>query len=164
MGQDKPQRTEDGRYLLIDGRRWLATDPSVPEALRAELVAVLMAGRRLVRRDGDAARPIVHDAKVALGERGEAWWEPTDTGRRIRCAAVIQTLLRNRPEGTMCPSEAARVIGADHWRALMPLVREVAVAMRDHGTVQITQRGCVVDQPAPGPIRLRAAPGLEPRL
>ena len=78
-----PERTPDGRYLIIDGRRWRATDPSIPEERRKELVAELMSARRAVgaaKRAGDeeaerAARDRVHAAKVALGERGEPWWE-----------------------------------------------------------------------------------------
>ena len=72
--------TDSGRYVIIDGRRWRATDPSIPEQLRAELVAELMSARRLVRVNPGAARPRVNDAKIALGERGEPWWEPTPRG------------------------------------------------------------------------------------
>ena len=89
--EEGPETTPDGRWLIIDGRRWRATDPSIPEALRAELVKELMRGRRLVRTRGDAARPFVHDAKVALGERGEPWWEPTsDAALRERLAATVR--------------------------------------------------------------------------
>ena len=76
--------TPDGRYLIVSGRRWRATDPAIPEPLRQELVNELMAARRLVRSDPDTARPRVQDAKVALGERGEPWWEPTHWGLRVR--------------------------------------------------------------------------------
>jgi hypothetical protein len=31
------ERTEDGRYVVIRGRRWRATDPSVPEDVAAVL-------------------------------------------------------------------------------------------------------------------------------
>lgn len=78
-----PERTPDGRYMIIDGRRWRATDPSIPEERRQELVNELMSARRAVgaaKRAGDAeaeraARDRVHAAKVALGERGSTWWE-----------------------------------------------------------------------------------------
>jgi hypothetical protein len=78
-----PERTPDGRYIVVNGRRWRASDPGLPEERRAELVAELMAGRRAVKaavRAGDAvaeraARDRVHAAKVALGERGAPWWE-----------------------------------------------------------------------------------------
>ncbi len=79
-----PERTPDGRYVVIDGRRWRASDPRLPEERRQELVDELMGARRAVgaaKRAGDAdaeaaARARVHAAKVALGERGTPWWEP----------------------------------------------------------------------------------------
>jgi hypothetical protein len=84
-----PERTADGRFLVIDGRRWRASDPGIPDPLRAELVAELMAARRIQARDR------VQDAKVALGERGEPWWDPTEAGQRSRVAATVRTLLRH---------------------------------------------------------------------
>ena len=78
----EPQRTPDGRYVIIDGRRWRASDPSLNEDRRRELVAELMSARRAVgsaKRKNDApaertARDRVNAAKVALGERGPKWW------------------------------------------------------------------------------------------
>jgi len=77
-----PERTPDGRYIVVDGRRWRATDPSIPEDRRRELVRELMSARAAVgvakrKRDKQAesqARSRVHAAKVALGERGPKWW------------------------------------------------------------------------------------------
>ena len=60
-----------------------------------------MAARRGVKEGAPDARARVHDAKVALGERGEPWWEP------------------------------ARVVDGERWCSRMPLVREVAAAMPD---------------------------------
>lgn len=92
-----PEHTPDGHHVVIDGRRWRATDPSVPAERRHELVNELMAARRAVgaaKRAGDSeaersARARVHTAKVALGERGPKWWEreggaaaPTGNGER----------------------------------------------------------------------------------
>jgi hypothetical protein len=78
-----PERTPDGRYIVVDGRRWRTTDPGIPEERRAELVKELMSARSAVgwakrRNDPEAeqvARARVHAAKVALGERGAPWWE-----------------------------------------------------------------------------------------
>lgn len=90
-----PPKTDDGHYVVIDGRRWRATDPAIPEERRAELTHILMAWRREVRRtrgtDGEkAARAGVNAAKVALGERGTPpWWEQTDTQRRQRWEADV---------------------------------------------------------------------------
>ena len=77
------ERTDDGHWVVIDGRRWRATDPSIPEERRQELVRELMSARSAVgwaKRKGDAgaeraARDRVHAAKVALGERGPKWWD-----------------------------------------------------------------------------------------
>lgn len=93
MGEP-PERTPDGRYLLIGGRRWRASDPAIPEARRAELTRVLMAWRREVRRakgtdQERAARAGVQAAKVALGERGVPWWEQTDEERRARWTTEV---------------------------------------------------------------------------
>ena len=93
---DEPERTPDGRYVVIDGRRWRATDPAIPEDRRAELTRTLMAWRREVRRtkgtDGEAAaRAGVQAAKVALGERGTPWWEQTDAEREARWSAEVPT-------------------------------------------------------------------------
>lgn len=157
----EPVRTEDGRYVVIDGRRWRARDPGIPERLRAELVAELMRGRRAVRSRGDDARRCVHDAKVALGERGDPWWEMTDAGRRRRLAATVLSLLRHRDGGTICPSEAARVVGGDDWRGLMETARDVAGELQAAGLVEVRQGGEQVPlERARGPIRLAPGPGL----
>lgn len=86
----EPERTDDGRYVIIGGRRWRASDPAIPEQRRAELTRILMAWRREVRRAKgtaaeSAARAGVQAAKVALGERGSPpWWDQTDDERRAR--------------------------------------------------------------------------------
>ncbi|WP_428339291.1 hypothetical protein [Mycobacterium sp.] len=90
-----PATTEDGHYVVINGRRWRATDPAIPEDRRDELVRTLMAWRREVRtakgtpRESDA-RAGVQAAKVALGERGSPpWWERTNEQRRNRWQAHV---------------------------------------------------------------------------
>jgi hypothetical protein len=157
---DDHTMTADGRYVIVSGRRWRATDPAIPEALRQELVNELMAARRLVRTDPDTARPRVQDAKVALGERGDPWWEPTPDGQRVRLAATMRALLRHRrPEATICPSDAARVVGGQSWRDLMDTAREVAGELSRDGIVAVRQHGADVDLAAAvGPIRLARGP------
>ena len=89
------ERTEDGRYVVIKGRRWRATDPLIPEDVAAELRRELMRARRAVGaalRAEDpaaerAARDQVQAAKTALGERGTPWWEQTPEERRARWEA-----------------------------------------------------------------------------
>ncbi len=153
----------DGRYIVVDGRRWRATDPAIPEGLRAELVRALMDARREVGaagregRDAAPARARVQDAKVALGERGEPWWEPaSDDGLATRLRAAILTLLRARdPAKTICPSDAARVAGGASWRSRMDAARGVAAGLADDGVIEVRQRGEAVDQRAArGPVRL----------
>ena len=90
----EPERTPDGRYVVIDGRRWRATDPDIPAERRAELQKVLMAWRRDVRRtkgtdEERTSRDGVQAAKVALGERGTPWWEQSDAERRARWEAEV---------------------------------------------------------------------------
>jgi hypothetical protein len=93
------EHTSDGRYILVGGRRWRATDPMIPPERAAELRSALMAWRREVKavRGTEAERPAragVQAAKVALGERGQPWWEQTDTERKVRWEAEVP-----QPEG-----------------------------------------------------------------
>ena len=98
-----PQRTVDGRYMVIDGCRWRATDPSLDVPVRKALVDELMAARRAVgqaMKTADdaaerAARDRVQDAKVALGERGQPWWEePEPEALAQRREAAVRALAR----------------------------------------------------------------------
>ncbi|MFI0241162.1 hypothetical protein [Streptomyces sp. NPDC016845] len=92
--------TDDGHHVVIDGRTWRATDPSLPEEAAAELRKHLMAARRAVRdalRQEDPAaerraRDRVKVAKTALGERGPAWWEQSEEERRERWEAGLERL------------------------------------------------------------------------
>lgn len=91
------ERTDDGRYVVVDGRRWRATDPDLPEEVAAVLRGELMSARRAVgaalkAQDPDAeraARARVQRAKTALGERGTPWWEQTQDERRARWEAGL---------------------------------------------------------------------------
>ncbi|MER6349140.1 hypothetical protein ACWC10_25830 [Streptomyces sp. NPDC001595] len=92
MEAHPPQQTPDGHFIVVDGRKWRATDPLVPEDVAARLRRHLMAARRAVRSAKSAddaaaersARARVHRAKVALGERGTPWWEESEEQRRRR--------------------------------------------------------------------------------
>ena len=91
------EHTEDGRYVVVRGRRWRATDPSVPEEVAAVLRKELMSARRAVGvalRSGDAgaeraARARVQRTKTALGERGTPWWEQSAAERQARWEAGL---------------------------------------------------------------------------
>ena len=100
--RESPEVTPDGRYLVIEGRRWRASDPAIPEPRRAELTRVLMAWRREVRRTRgtdreSAARAGVQAAKVALGERGTPWWQQSDEERRARWTAEVPVPATGKP-------------------------------------------------------------------
>ncbi|MDN3226616.1 DUF3253 domain-containing protein [Kocuria rhizophila] len=157
-----PERTPDGHHIVVKGRKWRATDTGIPETFRKELVAELMSARRAVKSRDEHARDRVQDAKVALGERGEPWWEePTEDGLRAREAATIRALLRHRAGKTICPSDVARTLGGDDWRDLMPQIRDVAGEMAGVGEITVTQKGETVDPcTARGPIRLAPGPDL----
>lgn len=78
-----------------------------------------------------------------------------DTDRSLE--AAIQTLLNQRArDATICPSEAARLVGGDEWRELMEPARRAARRLVAQGVVEITQEGMVVDpSTVKGPIRIR---------
>jgi hypothetical protein len=156
----EPERTPDGHHFVIDGRRWRATDPSIPESFRQELVDELMDARRAVKAGETDARARVQDAKVALGERGHPWWEDsTGEGFDGRIAAAIRALTRKRAGSSICPSDVARSIGGKSWRERMGDVRRVAHTLAAHGEIVVTQKGepVRIDQ-ARGPVRIVAGP------
>jgi Protein of unknown function (DUF3253)/Uncharacterized protein conserved in bacteria (DUF2256) len=73
---------------------------------------------------------------------------------------AILTLLDIRAaNATICPSEAARVVGGeDDWRELMQPARDAARRLQAQGLVVITQKGKAVDpSTAKGPIRIGKA-------
>ena len=78
-----PLDLPDGRYIVVRGKLWRSSDPSLDEDERQRWVDALMDARRSVaatKRNGDAeaekvARAKVHEAKIALGERGPVWWD-----------------------------------------------------------------------------------------
>ncbi|WP_420135647.1 hypothetical protein [Rhodopseudomonas sp.] len=74
----QPPKTPDGRYIVVRGRLWRASNPGLSSAERQTQVDRLMAARRGVRSDDSdekaAARAEVDAAKRALGERGPVWW------------------------------------------------------------------------------------------
>jgi uncharacterized protein len=93
-------RTPDGRWIVVDGRRWRAADPELPEPVRARLLHHLGTARSAVRtakgKNDDAAltaaRARVGVAKRGLGERGTPWWEQDPDARRERWTAALAEL------------------------------------------------------------------------
>lgn len=175
-------RTPDGRYIVVRGRLWRASNPALDDAVRDRWVKTLMEARRAIAsamRQGDAiaqrrARQRVHRAKVALGERGAVWWDDgaPDENRRLadntrygewfararRWRQAIEALLDQRqPSASICPSEVARVVSPRGWRAHLEEVRDLGRHLARRGDVVITQRGrrCDPDLQVRGPVRYR---------
>ena len=155
------------RYFLVKGRKWRKTDPKIPDNLRQELSNYLMQARRDVgaaKRSEDeralaSARRKVSDAKHALGERGQVWWESYSAKTlRKRGEAALFCLLKGRGSAkSVCPSEVARILDGEEWRALMPDMRQIAADLQQQGLIVVVQKGVEIWPPYQGPIRIRLA-------
>ncbi|MBV9495924.1 MAG: DUF3253 domain-containing protein [Acidobacteria bacterium] len=178
----QPLTTPDGRYLVVRGRLWRAANPQLTDDERSRWTATLMDARRAVaaaKRAEDSsaerrARRAVHRAKVALGERGPVWWTDgaPDYNRRLarntpyatwfeetqRWEEALLAMLDERTS-SVCPSEVARRMEPDGWRAHMEAVRDAARRLAHRGLVTITQRGKPLDpdEECRGPIRITRA-------
>ncbi|MBM7387178.1 hypothetical protein JOE37_000172 [Clavibacter michiganensis] len=92
--------TDDERWLVVGGRRWPRTDPSLPADLVDGLKSHLGRGRSGVgaaKRRGDddavaAARKRVGLAKHGLGERGPRWWDEPEDARLERAREALREL------------------------------------------------------------------------
>jgi hypothetical protein len=131
------------------------------------------------RGEADAAASVAEKTCASCGRRIEqrAKWSRdwasvrfcSDACRRHGVRPVdreledgIRSLLdRRAASATICPSEAARLVGGDDgWRELMEPARRAARRLVASGEVEITQGGRVVDpSTARGPIRIRRARG-----
>ncbi|HEX6953319.1 MAG TPA: DUF2256 and DUF3253 domain-containing protein [Agromyces sp.] len=127
------------------------------------------------RGEADAAASVAEKTCASCGRRIEwraKWsreWESvrycSDACRQRGVGPVdrelergIRILLdRRAASATICPSEAARLVGGDDgWRELMEPARRAARRLVASGEVEITQSGRVVDpSTAKGPIRIR---------
>lgn len=91
---------DDERWLVVNGRRWPRTDPSLPAELVDRLKSHLGRGRSGVgaaKRRGDgaavaAARERVGLAKRGLGERGPRWWDEPEAARLERAHEALAAL------------------------------------------------------------------------
>ena len=69
---------------------------------------------------------------------------------------IGQLLDARAATSSICPSDAARAVGDDDWRDLMPAARAAAGRLAAAGEVEVTQKGVVVDvATARGPVRVR---------
>lgn len=101
-GGEGPERTADGRYIVVRGRRWRATDPELPEEVARNLRSELGRARSAIGRAEDpdvvrAWRDRVQLAKEGLGERGQAWWEMTVADRAERARERLDRLRSSDP-------------------------------------------------------------------
>ncbi|BBE21764.1 hypothetical protein MN0502_06470 [Arthrobacter sp. MN05-02] len=81
---------------------------------------------------------------------------PSDDDLR---AEILRIAEQRGSDRTLCPSDAARSIGGEQWRDLMPAARRIAFELAAEGRVDVTQHGEVVEPGARGPIRIRWAAG-----
>jgi hypothetical protein len=105
--------TPDRRYLVIRGRLWRLSSPSLDPAEHERLVSELMSARRAVLVTADsrkrmAARQRVDAAKRALGERGDVWWDDgsPDYNRRLINHTPYAAWFANRSRDPARPSPA----------------------------------------------------------
>ena len=102
---DASSGDEDARWLVIDGRRWRRTDPSLPDDVVEALKSHLGRARSSVRAaktSGDDERLAdvrrrVGLAKLGLGERGPRWWETAEPERLRQARDALDELDRLAP-------------------------------------------------------------------
>ncbi|KAK4176771.1 hypothetical protein QBC36DRAFT_328576 [Triangularia setosa] len=95
-----PPKTDDGHYITVNGCKWRATDPMVPDKALAEIKHFLAKGRSGARRQNRddseklrLSRKATGLAKLGLGERGKPeWWNDTDEGRKERWENALTQL------------------------------------------------------------------------
>ena len=76
-----------------------------------------------------------------------------------RLETIILDLIAATKQGSsICPSEAARLVAPDEWRAWMERTRQAARRLALRGLIEVTQKGRPVTHlNFKGPVRLRKA-------
>ena len=54
---------------------------------------------------------------------------------------ILRLVAERGPDKTICPSEAARVVGGENWRDSMPDIHAAAGALAQEGAVELRQGG-----------------------
>ena len=77
--------------------------------------------------------------------------------------AILELVTQRGPSKSICPSEAARLVGGADWHAELTLIRRVAIQLAAAGRIQILRKGKPVEDAAgvKGVIRLRLAPSSD---
>ena len=90
---------------------------------------------------------------------------PLDESQLAIERLIVSLLALRKETESICPSEIARAIDPDAWRALMAPIRVVAKRLAAAGIVEISQHGVVVVPNGHwrGPIRLRRGKSWAPR-
>ncbi len=71
-------------------------------------------------------------------------------------SAIKSTIIARGPEKSTCPSEIARMLFPEDWRAHMKDIVKVAIDLQNKGEVLITQKGMPIDiNHIVGPIRIK---------
>lgn len=70
--------------------------------------------------------------------------------------AILSTAAARGTDKSICPSEIARMLYPENWRAHMPDIVKEAIDLHHQGKVMITQNGQPVDvNHIKGPIRIK---------
>ncbi|MCC5823381.1 MAG: DUF2256 and DUF3253 domain-containing protein [Planctomycetes bacterium] len=109
------------------------------------------AWRKKWERDWDRVR-YCSSACRARGSGGRADQSMEET--------ILSLLEARRRGASICPSEAARAVDPDGWKALMEEARRAGRRLAARGAVEFTQQGRVVNASvARGPVRIRLTGG-----
>jgi len=76
--------------------------------------------------------------------------------------AIRRALAGRRVGASICPTDAARLMGGEDWRAALPAVHAAARRMAETGEVQLLQRGRPAADPR-GAYRIAWAAPVRPR-
>jgi hypothetical protein len=89
------ERTDDGRYVVVDRRRWRTADPALPDDVRTRLLHHLGVARSGVRTAADDAARSAARARVRLAKVGVRTALPP-TARKL-AAGPCREAERRRP-------------------------------------------------------------------
>jgi hypothetical protein len=108
------------------------------------------AWRKEWERDWDV---IKHCSDICRGHK------PAEADKALE-TAILELLVERERDKTICPSEAAKLVGGNatrrDWESLMEPARAAARRLATAGSIVISQHGQAVDPSnAKGPIRLR---------